>query len=258
HDAEPDSKPGLASFWPGLAQPPPAGLMVNVNDVLPELPAVSVAVTVTVNVPAVVGVPDTVPVDDPMLNPGGSPAADQVYGGVPPDAVIVNDVIGVPTVPVLFPGLFTVTPAGAPNCVYSSRFGEPAPGLLTTFGVEALISPVATWAGVSFGWPASHSAAPPVTCGVAIEVPLIVLVAVSLVFHDEVMFTPGAKMSVQVPKLENDARASLMSVAFTVIAAATRAGEKLHASALELPDAMAKVTPELIAALTALSRVGST
>jgi hypothetical protein len=36
-------------------------------------------------------------------------------------------------------------------------------------------------------------------CGVAIDVPLIVLVAVSLVFQSEVMFTPGAKRSTHVP-----------------------------------------------------------
>ncbi len=63
-----------------------------------------------------------------------------------------------------------------------------------------------------------YSAAAPTTCGVAIEVPLIVLVAVSLVFQAEVMFEPGAKMSRQVPKLENDARASVLVVAPTVIA----------------------------------------
>ena len=39
----------------------------------------------------------------------------------------------------------------------------------------------------------------PVTCGVAIEVPLMVFVAVSLVFQDEVMLLPGAKMSRHVP-----------------------------------------------------------
>ena len=55
--------------------------------------------------------------------------------------------------------------------------------------------------------------------------PLIVFVAVSLVFQDEVMLVPGAKMSTHVPKFENDARASVLVVAPTVIAAATRAGE---------------------------------
>src|SRR5438067_862874 len=87
----------------------------------------------------------------------------------------------------------------------------------------------------------------------------MVLVAVSLSIHADVMLTPGAKMSVQVPKLENDARVSRVApvagllIAFTVIAWVTRAGEKLHASALELPDAIAKVMPLLIAPRTALS-----
>ena len=46
-------------------------------------------------------------------------------------------------------------------------------------------------------------------------------------------------MSRQVPKFEYDARASVLVVAPTVIAAAARAGEKLHALALELPAATA-------------------
>jgi len=36
-------------------------------------------------------------------------------------------------------------------------------------------------------------------CGVAIEVPLIVFVAVLLVCHAEVMLTPGANQSTQLP-----------------------------------------------------------
>ena len=78
------------------------------------------------------------------------------------------------------------------------------------------------------GFCASTSAAAPATCGVAIDVPEIVLVAVSLVNQDEVMFTPGAKMSRQVPMLENEARVSLLPevppVAPTVIAAGVLAG----------------------------------
>jgi hypothetical protein len=70
-------------------------------------------------------------------------------------------------------------------------------------------------------------------------VPEIVFVAVSLVFQDEVMLLPGAKMSTQVPKFENDERASVIVVAPTVIAFGTRAGEELQASALLLPAAMA-------------------
>src|SRR5262245_51601093 len=65
-------------------------------------------------------------------------------------------------------------------------------------------------------------------------------------------------MSVQVPKLENDARASVRVDAFTVIAVGTRAGEKLHASALELPDAIAYVTsPREMEFATASSRAAS-
>jgi len=57
------------------------------------------------------------------------------------------------------------------------------------------------------------------------DVPLMVFVAVLLVCHAEVMPEPGAKMSRQVPWLENDDRASDDVVAPTVSAAATRAGE---------------------------------
>ena len=58
----------------------------------------------------------------------------------------------------------------------------------------------------------------------AIDVPLMVFVAVSLEIHADVMFWPGAKTSVQVPKLENEARASVFVLALTVIASPTRAG----------------------------------
>lgn len=71
------------------------------------------------------------------------------------------------------------------------------------------------------------------------DVPLIVLVAVSPVAHADVMETPGAKRSRQVPKFENEARASLLSVAPTVMASAVRLGEPLHASAFSLPAARA-------------------
>ena len=53
----PDSKPGLVSFWPEHEPPPPEREIVQVNVALPEAPVVSVAVTVTEYVPAVVGVP---------------------------------------------------------------------------------------------------------------------------------------------------------------------------------------------------------
>ena len=57
------------------------------------------------------------------------------------------------------------------------------------------------------------------------DVPLIVFVAVLLVFHAEVIEDPGANKSRQEPKFEYEARASVDVVAPTVIASLTRAGE---------------------------------
>ena len=49
HPVEPDSKPGLVSFWPVLVQPlpPPEPDTVQLNVALPEAPVLSLAVTVT-------------------------------------------------------------------------------------------------------------------------------------------------------------------------------------------------------------------
>ena len=116
-----------------------------------------------------------------------------------------------------------------PNNEKSSRFGEPVPAPVTLFGVEPLTMAAVTVAGEALGFVSRNKAATPVTCGVAIEVPEIVFVAVSLVFHDDVMLLPGAKMSTQVPKFENDERASVVVVEPTVIALGSRAGETLHA-----------------------------
>ena len=65
--------------------------------------------------------------------------------------------------------------------------------------------------------------------------PESVAVAVFDVYHAEVMEEPGAKMSRHGPKFENEARASVVVVAPTVMAAATRAGEKLQALVFEPP-----------------------
>ena len=56
-----------------------------------------------------------------------------------------------------------------------------------------------TWLAVNDGLAASTRAAAPATCGEAIDVPLIVLVAVFDEYQSEVMDEPGAKMSRQVP-----------------------------------------------------------
>ncbi len=109
--ADPVSKPGLPSFWPGLPQPPPPPPpIVHVNVVEPDALVVSLAVTVELNVPAVVGVPLISPLEALIDRPAGRPVADQV--SVWPDwesvAVICRD-FAVPTVPDWLPGLFTVT-----------------------------------------------------------------------------------------------------------------------------------------------------
>src|SRR6266508_1394473 len=98
------------------------------------------------------------------------------------------------------------------NSVYSSLFGEPEPGPPTLPSVALATRPSRTCCGVSLGWAASHRAAPPATCGLAIDVPLMVLVAVSPVAQADVMPDPGAKMSTQGPQLENEARASVFVV----------------------------------------------
>ena len=49
------------------------------------------------------------------------------------------------------------------------------------------------------GLPCRYSAATPATCGLAMLVPLMVLVAVVDEYHDEVMLLPGANTSTQLP-----------------------------------------------------------
>ena len=110
-----------------------------------------------------------------------------------------------------------------------------------------------TVAGDAPGLVSKNKAATPATCGDAIEVPEIVFTAISLVIQADVMPEPGAKMSTQVPKFENDERASVVVVDPTVIALGARAGEKLHALALLLPAATAYVTPSATEFATAVS-----
>jgi len=65
----------------------------------------------------------------------------------------------------------------------------------------ARTSAALTWTGVVAGWAPSQSAAAPATAGEAIEVPEIVLVAVSAVSQSDVTDTPGANRSTQRPVL---------------------------------------------------------
>ena len=65
----------------------------------------SVAVTVTLYVPATVGVPEMEPVEELIDRPAGNPEVDHEYGAVPPEAVWLTGEIGVPTALVWLPGL---------------------------------------------------------------------------------------------------------------------------------------------------------
>jgi hypothetical protein len=58
------------------------------------------------------------------------------------------------------------------------------------------------------------------------EVPEIVLLAVSEPIHEEMIKCPGAPISVHWPQLENQALESSMVVAITVMASSEAAGEK--------------------------------
>ena len=71
----PVSKPGLPSFCRRGAAAA-GGLIVQLNVALTRGPPVaSLAVTVTVKVPAVVGVPEIRPVEELIDRPAGSPVA---------------------------------------------------------------------------------------------------------------------------------------------------------------------------------------
>ncbi len=118
-------------------------------------------------------------------------------------------------------------------------FGEPEPTPVSCPWVAVFLMVSATSSVEAVGSVSRYSAATPATCGAAIEVPLIVLVALSLVYHAEVMLCPGANRSRQLPKLENEARASPEVEAPAVSAASTRAGEKLQALLASLPAAIA-------------------
>jgi hypothetical protein len=72
---------------------------------------------------------------------------------------------------------------------------------------------------------ALYSAATPATWGDAIDVPLIVLVAVLDEYQAEVMDEPGAYTWVQLPQFENDDFASLLVELMTLVTAEALDGE---------------------------------
>lgn len=124
------------------------------------------------------------------------------------------------------------------------------------FPVSLAISPIydSTGAGVSAGVRDNNTAADPATCGDAIDVPEIVFAAVVDVYQAEVINDPGANRSRHRPKFEYEARVSVLVVAPTVTACATRLGDDLQASAFELPAATTTVTPSFTTATTAASK----
>jgi len=71
--------PTVLVWLPGLVTVtvfPAAAFTVQVNVVLPVAPVVSLAVTVTLLLPAVVGVPEIRPEDEPIDKPAGRPVAE--------------------------------------------------------------------------------------------------------------------------------------------------------------------------------------
>ena len=82
---------------------------------------------------------------------------------------------------------------------YTKRFLEPVPMALRRSAVAFVVRKALTAEGDAVGLAASANAATPVTWGVAMDVPLMMFVAVALVFQAEVMLVPGAKISTHVP-----------------------------------------------------------
>jgi hypothetical protein len=77
----------------------------------------------------------------------------------------------------------------------------------------------------------------PATCGVAVDVPESVLVAVGLPIHALIIFWPAAKISTTEPKLLVLAFVSEIVIAPTVMADGARAGETFAAFWFSLPAA---------------------
>jgi hypothetical protein len=75
-----------------------------VNDALPDAPVLSVALTVTLNVPAALGVPEMRP-DEEIDSPVGSPVAENVRVAEEDESLAwICRLAAVPTVPVGCPG----------------------------------------------------------------------------------------------------------------------------------------------------------
>jgi hypothetical protein len=99
-----------------------------------------------------------------------------------------------------------------------------------------------------------YSAATPATCGEAMDVPHFVDVPP---FGDSDRIPePGAKMSTQLPQLDQTERWLLLLMEPTTNALSADAGEELQASSLLFPAATTTTTPESAAELIALFKAG--
>ena len=87
--------------------------------------------------------------------------------------------------------------------------------------------------------------------GLAMLVPLKILVSVGDVLQDDLINDPGAYISTHEPKLLNSDWASVLVVEPTVIASGSEAGDELQASVLSFPAATTMTTPAFTAAATA-------
>ena len=90
---------------------------------------------------------------------------------------------------------------GVKKSLTRSKLTEPIPADVTFDGVAFDLIHSVTCAGDALLFTDRYAAATPATCGEAIEVPLIVLVAFVEVNQLDVIEEPGAKISKQVPKL---------------------------------------------------------
>lgn len=92
--------------------------------------------------------------------------------------------------------------AAVPPSTNGSRFREPVPTLVTMPEVALPSSAEATVAESAPGWAARYSAVAPATCGAAIDVQQMVLMAVADVYQVDAMLIQGSKTSTQEPKFE--------------------------------------------------------
>ena len=123
--------------------PPPPPETTHENDTLAVLPAASVTFAVTVEVAAVVGVPEIRPVEALTVSPAGRPVADHEYGVVPPVAASCS-VSAVPVVLVCAPGLVTVGEPGS---------GVPVPHVSVVAATAMAVNAFSTARHYAEPWP---------------------------------------------------------------------------------------------------------